>query len=193
MTTSEKIALGAAIVALTTSLSTLAFAILNYRREIVNQKIQYANLKQQYFAGLRSWADQLADLLSEAVHFLELDPTRCQNNEFFQKRLALRTAISSYIDRGRWFFPNLHSEEVGLTKERAFRGYRQEVLNSLVAAYKALTDANYVTGENNRAVRERLVEAKRHFVSQVQETLDPAIRDQEFRYITKATAPLSRQ
>ena len=92
------------------------------------------------------------------------------------------------IDRGKWFFPNLHSEEVGAHKEKAYRGYRQEVLNSLVEAYDTVTALDYVSGNNNQSRRDALVAAKRRFVGEIQEVLSPAKRDEEFRDITRRVA-----
>jgi hypothetical protein len=94
------------------------------------------------------------------------------------------------IDRGRWFFPNLKTEEIGQTKERAFRGYRQDALNSLVEAYNVVTALDYSDGTKNRPLRQQLVDAKRIFVSEIQGLLDPAERDEEFEVITKSVAVL---
>lgn len=186
MPTTEQISLTAAAIALSSALSVTVFAIVNYRRERLNQRMQFSKLQQDYFATLRTWADQVSDLLSDAVHFSELDPQRCPDGFFFERRNRLRTSISSMIDRGRWFFPNLHSDKVGQHKEQAFQGYRQEVLNSLVAAYDATTGLDYRAASNNPPRRIELVKTKRLFVSEVQAVLDPVNRDKEFRKITHA-------
>jgi hypothetical protein len=131
-------------------------------------------------------------LLSEAVHFSELDPARCPDGSFFERRNKIRTSLSSMIDRGKWFFPNLKAEEIGQTKEKAYRGYRQEILNSLVAAYNLMTALDYQDGTKNRPLRQQIVDAKRVFVSEIQEVLAPAERDKEFEVITKSVAVLKR-
>jgi hypothetical protein len=186
------ISLLAALISFASVLSVAIFAWINYRRERLNQRLQYVNLRQQYFAGLRVWSDQLSDLLSEAIHVAELDPARCVSGSFFGRRNALRTSISSMIDRGRWFFPNLHTEQVGNGK-KAFRGYRQEVLNSLVSAYNSITALNYVDTKGNEERRKELVHAKRTFVSEIQEVLNPAKSSEEFQDITRAVAGGQRQ
>lgn len=180
------IAIGAASIALLSALATGAFAWLNLRRERLNQQMQHLTLTQNYFSGLRTWADQLSDILSEAIHLAELDPARCVAPIFFDRRHQLRVRLSSYIDRGRWYFPNLKPEEHGAHKPKAFRGYRQEVLNSLVYAYRALTALNYVDGTGNEHQRELMVEAKKGFVSEIQDVLDPQRREGEFAAITAA-------
>ena len=70
------------------------------RNERVSHLLQYASLKEQYFAGLRAWSEQLADLLSEAVHLCDLDLARLHTGEFFERRHRLRFSVSSLIDQG---------------------------------------------------------------------------------------------
>lgn len=184
----DLIALGGVLVTLLSVMSVAIFAWINYQRERLNQRIQHANLTLQYFAALRPWANELADLLSDAIHFVELDPARCPAGSFFDRRNQFRARLSSMIDRGKWFFPNLHSQEVGAHKEKAYRGYRQAVLNSLVEAYNTLTALDYVSGNNNQTRRDALVAAKRQFVGEIQDVLNPAKQDKEFRDITRRVA-----
>ena len=184
METRDIIATASVIVAILAMFSVACFAWLNYQRERLNQRIQYANLKQQYFAALRAWSDQLSDLLSDAIHFSELDPSKCEPGSFFKRRNEIRVNLSSHIDKGRWFFSNLNTEEFGQHKEKAFRGYRQDVLNSLVASYDAVTKLNYLTQDGNDQRRQELVDAKKKFVSEIQDVLNPTKRDEEFQHIT---------
>jgi hypothetical protein len=172
-------------VSLVTLLSTAGFALVNFRREKLNQRIQYFTFRQQYFTDLRTWATAAVNLLSDAVHFAELDPARVPGDGFFQKRNTYRAELSALIDRGRWFFPNLHSGEHGKDKERAFQGYRHDVLNALVAGYEGITHLDYGTGVGKDVHREEIVRAKRIFVSVIQEIVDPAKQDEEFIKITR--------
>src|SRR5205085_9721375 len=141
------------------------FASKNFRREQINQTLTYVATKQKYFEDLHKWAEGLTDLLSEAVHLCELDPAKVVGESFFDRRHRIRTALSSMIDRGRWFFPNVDSEKYGKDKPLAFRGYRHEVLDSLVEAYNVMRLVNYVVAGKNESCREALVEAKKKFVS----------------------------
>lgn len=184
MTTSQAIAFSAAVVSAAAVLSTAGFAFVNYRRELLNQRMQLNRFRQDYFVTLHVWADQVCDLLSEAIHLPEFDPERCPDGVFFERRNRIRASLSSFIDRGRWFFPNLHTEQYGQHKKRAFRGYRPEILSSLVDAYNAVTDLNYEIQNENADCRAKLVAAKRIFVTEVQEILDPVRSDEEFKKIT---------
>ncbi|WP_232441371.1 hypothetical protein [Burkholderia ubonensis] len=161
MDTKDAISLASSLIALLSIISVATFAWINYRRERLNQRIHYANLRQQHFLALRAWSDQISDLLSEVIHFCELDTEKCPSGSFFERRNKYRIALSSMIDHGRWFFPNLHTESHGQDKELAFRGYRQDVLNSLVDAYNSVTGLNYVTRSRNDDLKKRIVTAKK--------------------------------
>lgn len=117
----------------------VAIAFRNYRREQLNQKIQAAKWKKEYFSDLLRWSDESMLLLSEALHLCELDPQNCEKGKLFDSRHVLRIKLSAQIDKGRWFFPNYAADQHGQHKEAAFRGYRPAILNGLVFAYRAVT------------------------------------------------------
>lgn len=88
------------------------------------------------------------------------------------------------IDRGRWFFPNIKSDDYGKDKPSAFQGYRHEVLDSLVAAYKLVQQLDYLSKSKDRRLHDAIVEQKKIFVSHIQQVLDPQISQREFDKIT---------
>jgi hypothetical protein len=61
-------------------------------------------------------------------------------------------------------------------KELGYRGYRPELLNGVVSAYRYLERLDYRIVDNNGPVRNELTDYKRHFVGQVQKLLDPTKR-----------------
>jgi hypothetical protein len=164
---------------------TLWLGFRNFAREALNQKLNAISLQREHFDAVRKWADQLSDTLTEAIHLCDLDPNRTDGESFFARRHRLLITLSSMIDRGRWFFPNIEADDHGADKELGYRGYRHEVLDGLVAAYRFVHRIDYRTRENNRSVRDDLTSAKRYFVGQVQKLLDPANRDEEFRETLK--------
>lgn len=139
----------------------------------MNQRIQAAKWKKEYFSDLLKWSDEAILILSEGLHLCDLDPQKCEQGRFFETRHCLRVKISAQIDRGRWFFPNYAAEEYGQHKEPAFRGYRRGVLDALVRAYRALTALNYIDASKNTTLRSELEQAKRCFTSEIQAVLDP--------------------
>ncbi len=156
-------------------------SVWNYRREQLNQKISAAKWKKEYFSDLLKWSDEAIQILSESMHLCELDPRRMEGSKFFDTRHFLRIKLSAHIDRGRWFFPNYTVPGVGEQKPEAYRGYRHEVLDGLVAAYRELCALDYVDSSKNRERRICVEQAKRLFTSEIQKVLDPRSRDYEFQ------------
>ena len=103
---SAAIALGAAV-------ATVWFARRNLRRELLNQEINMMSAEIKYFEEFRKWADQVAEALTEAIHLCDLDPLKTTGEPFFERRHRLRITLSSMIDKGRWFFPNIEIDDYG--------------------------------------------------------------------------------
>lgn len=177
----------AAISAFVAAISVLV-NIWNYRREKLSQKIAAAKWKKEYFADLLKWSDDSMLLLSESMHLCELDPQRMEGIKFFESRHLLRVKLSAQIDRGRWFFPNNVVRGVGEHKHKAYRGYRHEVLDGLVAAYRELSALDYKDASKNRERRSGIENAKRSFTSEIQKVLDPRSRDEEFSRLLGSVA-----
>jgi hypothetical protein len=169
------------MVALFGAVATVLFAARNWKRELVTQRLNVAATELKYFEEFRRWADQLGDALTEAIHLCDLDPTKEYKGEpFFDRSHRLRITISSMIDRGRWFFPNIEVDDHGAQKELGYRGYRHELLDGIVSAYKSLGQLDCLNKQNNESLRDQLTMCKRHFVGQVQKILDPSRRFEFF-------------
>ena len=165
-----------AVIAVMAIASPAFFAYLNWRRERVA-------FRQNYFKEIRVWADEVSDLMSEAMHLCDLDPKKMTAETFFDRRHRLRIALSSMIDRGRWFFPNLELDDHGKNKPPGFRGYRHEILDGIVRAYRSVDAMNCDEQTKNGPVREDLFGARRHFVGCAQRIFDPAKQRSEFEKI----------
>lgn len=125
----------------------------------------------QYLNNVRVWADEASECISRAMHATRLQPAE-QSKELYEVMYRL----SSLIDRGRWFFPNQWSDEIGLQKEPAYRGLRQSVLDHLVEAYDLVKAMDENKAEVNPSA---LVHQQRLFVSEVQRVLNPRRRTEE--------------
>jgi hypothetical protein len=172
-----------AIIAVIAAVATVWFARRNLLRELMNQRINLVATRLKYFEDFRKWADQLVDVLTEAIHLCDLDPKRVVGETFFHRRHRLQITLSAMTDRGRWFFPNIEVDDHGAHKELGYRGYRHELLDGLVSAYRCLGKLDYENGDNNRSIRDDLTAAKRHFVGQVQKIIDPTKQGTEFDLI----------
>ncbi|MGH6753026.1 MAG: hypothetical protein ACREDP_12750, partial [Bradyrhizobium sp.] len=94
-----------------------------------------------------------------------------------KRRIELRTGLSSIIDRGRWFFPNIKPLTIGVHKEGAYRGLRLPVLDYLVYAHNELEISGRTgTKDSNPdydSVRQEILDLRRAFVAEIQSVLDP--------------------
>lgn len=155
-------------------LSILAFvSALSSQRKITNleeqnskaTKIQsdlsYHSWKDEYFRDLERWAIQTCDVISEAIH-------RVDQTDFDKTTTLIK--LSSLIDQGRWYFPNYYKADHGTEKPLAYRGFRQDILDNLVEAYRELS-------EQKPTAREKLTMLQRLFVSEVQTRLNPEKRE----------------
>jgi hypothetical protein len=106
--------------------------------------------RDAYLERVRDWADESVGLLV-ALNRLCDEPGE-DEREFNTKRADLLTRLSSQIERGRWFFPNVLDTQVGEWKEAAYRGYRQPILNNLVNAFDAANEVHFVAASGSCAV-----------------------------------------
>jgi hypothetical protein len=151
--------------------------------ETTNYKLGKFSARAKYFDDFRKWADELSDTLTEAIHLCDLDPKKIVGESVFDRRHRIMIKLSSMIDRGRWFFPNIGIDRHGSEKEMGYQGYRHEMLDGLVEAYRCLGNLNYNSQELKSDIREKLTLCKRHFVGQVQKILDPNSQREELERI----------
>jgi hypothetical protein len=89
--------------------------------------------------------------------------------------IEIKSELSALIDSGRWFFQNEDRETYGLHKLEAFRGFRPQILDSLVNAYKAIDGSDCFMNESNKL---KIWEYRKRFVGEVQRVLDPKTREE---------------
>jgi hypothetical protein len=184
MIENNAVAILSACVSFSSMVATVWFARKNWSRELMNQRMNLVNTRLKYFEDFKKWADELVGVLTESIHLCDLDPKQVVGEPFFYRRHRLRIALSSMIDSGRWFFPNIEVDDHGEGKELGYRGYRHELLDGLVSAYRCLQKIDYKNPENNKSIRNDLTMAKRHFVGQVQKIINPSAQRSEFDRIT---------
>ena len=158
-----------------------------------NLNLQIAATELKYFEDFQKWADQLSDALTEAEHLCDLDPRQVAGESFFDRRHRLQITISSMVDRGRWFLPNVVVDDHGADKELGYRGRRHELLDGPVEAYNCLQMLDCQDGGNNKSIRAELNKARRKFVGQVQRILDPTSRRIFFDRIRDKAAQMDKR
>jgi hypothetical protein len=173
-------------IALQVDLAAAAIAIIALTVSIVVSRRQsqaaLQNLRLQRDSDIIEWSNRALDHMSSAEMILRQEYHSITSQAEFEKvRLQTMRNISSCIDQGRLFFPNLHHDNPnlafdkhGLPKPDAYKGFRHPVLDRLVDTYRLLdNDARYDRVQTFEAHRKNVTDYKREFISRVQSELDP--------------------
>ena len=167
----------AALASAVAALASVAVAVILGRRA---EAIAAAQRRHSAFStasewrrDLTAWAAEAVDVLSEATYIYE---TKAESERARESVFSCRHRLSSLIDRGRFFLPNVQRDDYGTDKPLAYRGYRHSALDPLAAAERVLS-----TGQTGRFAdrRHALIAMKREFVSVIQRILDPKGYNQE--------------
>jgi len=145
--------------------------VIEYLDNRFKRKVELLGIVREYNKDLRIWADQVIDLMTETGHLCDLDPSR--DKDFFNKRHKLKSDLSSWADKGKFFLPNSGTDKYGKDKPSAYRGFRDEALSHILTCYDILNEMDYTKQEPNLKLRVPIMTSKRKFVSCVQEELDP--------------------
>ena len=174
-----------AIIAAVGAATSVIYARRSAQRQSQLQELELANWKNQYLAEIRHWADACMHALSAGVHLCDLDPARTADPSMFERRHNLMVRLSALIDMGRWFFPNEELSADRAERRVFFRGYRDPLLDPLVAAYEYTRRLSYLEQTANTVLRDDFVTAKQDFTTKLQVILDPSSRNADFeRFVT---------
>ncbi len=123
---------------------------------------------------LRSWANEVIELLSEASELCGTEGNVVSLDEMSRRKSQLAMRISSLWDRGRLFFPNVHQDVLGMHKPAAYSGLRPPILDVLMLSYELCRriDAKPSTSDSPR--RKAFLHLKREFVSTMQAAISPS-------------------
>ena len=146
----------------------------------LQHQAQLVALKRQYYSELQKWADAVVDAITGAIYLCDYIPTASETDEPAAKIRSAKQALSALIDRGRFFLPNEARDKAGQHKPAAYRGFRQPALDHLVSAYTVLDRTGTLP---NRSSFDQLWDLRKHFVSGIQEILDPEEREKELRLL----------
>ncbi len=128
------------------------------------------------YAVERDYCDQLLRWHASVVDILIELCARSDRNSDANRSSLIK--LSSLIEQGRFYFPNIAPENYGQEKPPAYRGYRNIALDFLVASYKLHHKPHT---EANKKQAEIL---QRHFTSIVFEIVRPADRLSTIRKLT---------
>ena len=145
----------------------------------IGRRSENVKTLREYNNDLRNWADTVVDKMTIAGHICDIDPKK--DDRFFDTRQSLLIELSSLVDKGRFFLPNKGIDEYGHHKASAYKGFRSEALNHIVACYNLVKKIDYIDCNKNKELRKDIMDTKRSFVSAIQDRLDPRKFEREVR------------
>lgn len=135
-------------------------------------------LTEQYRNCLLLWYD---NTLKTLVKLRLLTESDCLDQN---AKYELLSALSSQIEVGRFFFPNIdRGDSFGEEKPTAYRGYRHIALEFLVFSYRILAK------EDAKKYLSHTEELQRHFTSHIFELLQPKRYNKSIRKHTDVIFP----
>ena len=157
-------------------------------------QIAVEQLISSHGKGVREWADDVIETIGRSITLCYCIDNGLLEQEFIRERSNVMQRLSALIDRGRLLFPNLDHDQYGMHKPAAFRGIRQAVLDHVADAHDATADTQF---DDPQLYLRNLIEARREFVSEIQQNLDPRAQQQRLRRLAGESpgdaAPASRE
>lgn len=128
-------------------------------------------IESEYVSRLLTWHGEVVEVL------MRLKASSAEHGSELRQNDLCR--LSALIEQGRFFFPNIKTEEgYGKDKPPAYRGYRNLALDMLVASYN-------LHQKSDAAIHIRQAKTlQRHFTSIVYGVVRPEKRLEEIRKIT---------
>ncbi len=122
------------------------------------------------------WSNEMIDTIVGIEFLLRPAGRPPDAAQFMAKRDEFLAKLSSNIEKGRLYFPNLDHNKFGTEKESAYRGHRQPILDRLVEIYDLIKDVDLQDAAKLDAVRAEVLNKKRAFVSEAQSAVEPRRR-----------------
>lgn len=118
-------------------ISVVSFIFLSHQR-----KLQIQATRAQLIAPVAAWGERAIRTLAQCRRFVlaGANGPGTDTGEFIRQRDSLLASLSTEVDLGRLYFPNIPSRNFGKEKEFAFRGYRPPILDSMMFSYNVLEE-----------------------------------------------------
>ena len=152
-------------------------ALISRNETRKQQRLQMENLRHNIDAQSLGWGNTCIDVLNRAAMFARTRQHQTNDASFLQNRVNMLLAISSLVERGRLFFPNIDPHSKGSEKEGAYRGSRPPILDALMFAYYEIEALSRKSGPTADNSAEFIDDCRRLLVSELQAHLDPHRRD----------------
>ncbi|MEM9938827.1 MAG: hypothetical protein AAF768_08270 [Pseudomonadota bacterium] len=165
------------LIAVLSAVVAVAGALLSRAETRRQRHIQLENLRHGIDAQSLAWGNHCIDVLNRAAMFARTRQHQQNDSSFLQQRVNLMLAVSSLVERGRLFFPNIDPSSKGAEKQGAYRGSRPPILDALMFAYYELEAMSRTDGPTADNSADFVEDCRRLLVSELQAHLDPRRRD----------------
>jgi hypothetical protein len=142
------------------------------------RKLQTERLRQSIDAASLDWGNAAIDALARCAMFARTRHLQANDGAFLANKANMLVVLSTLVDRGRMFFPNLNPDKKGAEKEGAYRGHRPPILDALMWTYHEMEAITREGGPSSEDTAAYIDECRRLLVSELQAYLDPRRKDE---------------
>lgn len=142
------------------------------------RKLQTERLRQSIDAASLDWGGAAIDTMARCATFVRTRHMHGNEAAFLAAKTNMMIALSTLVDRGRMFFPNIDPEGRGIEKEGAYRGSRPPILDVLMFTYHEIEAVTREGGPPSEECAGFIDECRRLLVSELQAHLDPRRLDE---------------
>ena len=161
------------VVTVVSAIAAVISALASRAETRKQRQLRTEQLRQTIDSSSLDWGNAAIDTLARAAMLARTRHFHGNEGSFQTAKAATLVNLTSLIDRGRMFFPNLQPDRHGLSKEGAYQGFRAPILDCLVWTYEeiyVLTREGGPTGENSASF---IDDCRKLMVSELQAHLDP--------------------
>jgi len=166
------------VIAAASAIVALVGAFLARNETRKQRLIQVERLRTDIDQASLQWGVGAIDAMGRAAAFARTREQHANDNSFNGAKLNLAVALSTMVEQGRLYFPNIDPASKGAEKPGAYRGSRPPILDALMFAFyelQAVTRQGGPTGDNSGNF---IDECRRLLVSELQAHLDPRRLDE---------------
>ena len=142
------------------------------------RKLQTERLRQSIDAASLEWGGAAIDTMARCATFVRTRHMHGNEAAFLAAKTNMLIVLSTLVDRGRMFFPNIDPDGKGVEKEGAYRGSRPPILDALMFTYREIEAVTREGGPPSEECADFIDECRRLLVSELQAHLDPRRLDE---------------
>ncbi|HLA94713.1 MAG TPA: hypothetical protein VK612_03255 [Pyrinomonadaceae bacterium] len=136
-------------------------------------------LEIDYQLQIQDWVTQVIRAMSDAYVLGEFQ----DDNDFERRRIEAMASLTSLLDQGRMFFPNIDADW-GKEKPIAFQGLRHEILDPIKKSFDLVKRMKELKTGQRESMAELFFKRRQEFVSIAHKELSPKDRDQFFKTLS---------